>query len=148
MLEINFFMVTVLKIIELFGIALVGLVIIITIPSFSGKRNDFVENNPELCGEDGSECFSSWGVHAALLLILWWYQLIHNNLLNNVRLEASKQSVFTHSCCWTGFNYLICKMGHGEQKNGCQYVCRDRCFTVQSVVKFLVVAIYTVVAFL
>jgi len=119
MLEINFFIVTIMKFLELLVIFGVGFGVMASAIAFRSSRDEFVAENPGLCGEDGSKCFSDWGVYIFITLVLWWYHVMHNNLMVNLRLAATKNNAFTYMCCWKNFNYCICKLGMGHKMNGC-----------------------------
>ena len=82
------------------------------------------------------------GVQLALLLtdiIVMVFHTMHQNLLVNLRLALSRKG----SCwwfCWKPINYLICKYGRADQKwHGLQYICRDRCVTIVTVIKYCLI---------
>ena len=45
-------------------------------------------------------------------------------------------------CCLKPINWLICKFGYGDEMNGCQYICRDRCFKPITVAKTIFLFAY------
>lgn len=65
---------------------------------------------------------------------LAWYHVMHVNLLVNIRLALFKANSSCR-CCWQPINVLICKFGAADRKNGCQWLCRDRCFQPQTLLK-------------
>ena len=65
---------------------------------------------------------------------------LHNNFLVNLRLmvlEKNPEALWI----WTPLNKCICKLGRGDQMNGMQYFCRDRCLKPQTVVKAVLYAV-------
>ena len=62
---------------------------------------------------------------------------VHNNFLTNLRISLS-QSKANAIFCWKPINYCICKFGTGDEMNGLQFICRDRCCKVPTVLKTIV----------
>ena len=51
-------------------------------------------------------------------IVLAWYHLLHNNFLSNLRLKLRSDNVYCDPF-WTFINFMICKFGPGNKKNGC-----------------------------
>jgi hypothetical protein len=62
---------------------------------------------------------------------------LHNNFFTNLRISLSVAKAEA-VCCWKPVNYCICKFGAGDQKNGLQYLCRDRCCNLPIFVKSII----------
>ena len=44
--------------------------------------------------------------------------------------------------CWKPLNICICKFGLRKKKNGCQWLCSDKCFEAQTVVKTIIYIVF------
>lgn len=78
-------------------------------------------------------------------VVIAWFHTLHNNTLTNIRVYLFWKKKI--SCCWKPINYLICKFGQADEPNGCQYLCRDKCFSPRAIIKQIVMGIYFVIVF-
>jgi hypothetical protein len=74
-----------------------------------------------------------------------WYHIAHNNFLVNIRLSLHTSCPILCCCVWKPINWLICKFGLGTERNGCQYICVDKCGSLTTFIKYLGVNPYMIV---
>ena len=135
---LNFYMIKMVEVILLIGMTVAIIVSTFTIASHKPLVCTTAEDE-EVCvistktksfGEDQSTTC----IQLYVLCVLALFHTLHNNFLTNMRL-ACRATSSTWACCWKPINYLICKFGKGDQMNGLQFCCRDRCCKPQTIVK-------------
>ena len=137
---LNFYMLKMLEVICLVACTVAILVSTISISGFTyedgGGTKTFFGDAPQ---------GKSLIYQLAGLWVLAFFHTIHNNFLTNLRLACrDKDAAFAP--CWTPINYLICKFGKGDEMNGLQFCCRDRCCKPQTIVKQIIyIAVFLVV---
>ena len=115
--------------------------------------NRIVELSEEYSKRDGSQCAFSTShcltpFHSFLLyfsLALAILHTMHVNIFVNARLNIRQK----FPCIWTGVNMCICRFGMAhEETKGMQWLCRDRCCTLKTICKHLMIVmpLYTVLA--
>ena len=90
-----------------------------------------------ICIED--KCLTKIvGPFAIVNLVIMFLHIMHINVLVNLRLQLQRSSVL-FSICWKPINWIICKFGQPDEKfKGVQFLCRDRCITSITLIKYVV----------
>jgi hypothetical protein len=67
---------------------------------------------------------------------MWFFTVMHNNMLTNIRLACST-SFHCKDCGWNLINWVVCKLGTNEEGKGCQMFCQDNCGKKASLIKMI-----------
>jgi hypothetical protein len=89
MREINIFIVTTVKFIELMFMILVLVAIIVTFSAFEDLKAQFYELPKSPCGPSGtsSSCFEASTPMVGIYILFVFFHILHTNLLVNLRLK-------------------------------------------------------------
>ena len=133
MRTVNLYTVVVMKFAEL--IALIALAVLMTVQTVQvlTLAGEFHAMPRTVCSDsaidtfEDKNCFDNRNGILIAACVLAWYHILHHNLLVNLRLSCW---IKTRCCiiCWFPVNWLMCKFGNADKPNGCQFLCRDRCF--------------------
>lgn len=154
MREVNLFFLTVVKLLELLFLFVIAIGMTLAASQYYGEHQKFTLTPNSVCfdpskskfaassGVDRADynCFDDGLIYLLACIAIAWFHFFHHNLLVNLRVSC--YSNYGCTVCWKPINFLICKLGYGDQLLGCQYCWRDQCFKPVTVIKTLVLAAY------
>lgn len=119
---LNFYMI---KMVELICLSACTIAILVSTMSIAGFK--YTDKSGATTFYAGAPNGASLIIQLSIIWVLALFHTLHNNFLTNMRLACREKSA-NFVCCWTPINYMICKFGKGDEMNGLQFCCRDRCF--------------------